>query len=112
MEHIPIGLIEVDRCPRCGGIWLDAGELTRLKANRALAAGLDGGPARGVSRRHLIGAPRCPRDGTAMHLARDLEQAHVKVEQCAGCRGIFLDSGELRDVTDTTIREWIAGLFD
>src|SRR2546423_2572634 len=30
--------IEVDQCPNCGGYWLDAGELARIRAEKAEAA--------------------------------------------------------------------------
>lgn len=28
-------LVEVDECPNCGGYWLDAGELTRIRAEKS-----------------------------------------------------------------------------
>lgn len=33
--------IEIDRCPRCRGVWLDAGELDRLLAKAWAAFELD-----------------------------------------------------------------------
>jgi len=29
--------VEVDQCPQCGGYWLDAGELEKIRAEKALA---------------------------------------------------------------------------
>ncbi len=31
--------VEIDECPQCGGIWLDAGELERIRAELGRAAG-------------------------------------------------------------------------
>jgi Zn-finger nucleic acid-binding protein len=31
-------LVEVDECPNCAGYWLDAGELARIRAEKALQA--------------------------------------------------------------------------
>src|SRR5579862_9052815 len=30
--------VEVDQCPNCGGYWLDAGELSQIRAEKAAAA--------------------------------------------------------------------------
>jgi len=30
MEQVALGSVVIDRCPDCGGIWLDAGELEEL----------------------------------------------------------------------------------
>lgn len=29
----PLHVVEIDECPSCGGIWLDAGELTKIHEN-------------------------------------------------------------------------------
>ena len=34
MERVAIDKVEIDRCPKCGGVWLDPGEL-ELLMNRA-----------------------------------------------------------------------------
>lgn len=39
----------------------------------------------------------CPKCGAAM---RSYDRNGVTVEQCSGCRGIFLDRGELERLTD------------
>jgi len=31
--------VEVDHCPNCGGYWLDAGELEKIRAEKTAAAG-------------------------------------------------------------------------
>ena len=30
MERVPIDQVEIDKCPKCGGVWLDPGELELL----------------------------------------------------------------------------------
>jgi len=110
MERLSCGLIEIERCPICAGIWLDAGELTRLRARESVAQILDIGPSRAARQRHVIGALRCPRDDRPLDHAADIRQAHVSVEHCAYCRGIFLDAGELCDLSELTLREWLRGL--
>jgi Zn-finger nucleic acid-binding protein len=111
MEHVACGLVEIDRCHRCGGIWLDHGELTRLRRSDAARAA-DVGPAKAVTRlRHAVGPMRCPRDQRPLEHAADIEQSHVKVEHCWRRRGIFLDGGEPRDLGERTLREWLRRLW-
>jgi Zn-finger nucleic acid-binding protein len=110
MDHIHVGLIDIDRCPCCGGVWLDYGELTKLRSNETAMRALDVGPARAARLRHVVGALRCPRDQRPLEHAADIEQPHVSVEHCFYCRGLFLDAGELRDLGEITLREWLRGL--
>jgi Zn-finger nucleic acid-binding protein len=110
MDNLSIGLVEIDRCPACGGFWLDHGELTKLRRSESAAQSLDVGPARAARLRYVVGALRCPRDQRPLEHAADIEQPHVKVEHCFACRGIFLDAGELRDLSEVTLREWLRGL--
>ncbi|WP_435192995.1 zf-TFIIB domain-containing protein [Streptomyces sp. NRRL F-5630] len=39
---------------------------------------------------------QCPKCGAPMHT---YQRSGVQIEQCAGCRGIFLDYGELESLT-------------
>jgi len=87
--------LEVDLCPRCGGLWLDRGEITR-------AARL---PDQALSRlRSLLtdvgGPPPLASESTAPCPACDGKLAEVRlgtvhVDFCERCQGIFLDRGEL-----------------
>ncbi len=91
----PMGLIqlegiEVDLCPRCTGMWFDAGELSR-------ASGLEfrdtaTGRALAGARRTQHGCPSC-----AVPLyERELDRGSgIFIDQCPKCSGLFLDRGEL-----------------
>lgn len=110
MENLACGPITIDRCPLCAGIWLDHGELTRLRRAEDFARTVDVGPARAARLRHVVGAMRCPRDQRPLEHTADVHQRHIRIEHCFFCRGVFLDAGELIDVTDVTLREWLRGL--
>jgi Zn-finger nucleic acid-binding protein len=45
----------------------------------------------------------CPKCGSDM---RRYERNDVVVDQCTGCRGIFLDRGELERLVDAEGRHW------
>lgn len=85
--------IQVDRCPRCHGIWFDERELSAMLALDAaslqpLADRADAG--------HLTELRAdCPRDGTPLLRVFSALNRQVVVDTCPACRGIWLDGGEL-----------------
>ena len=101
----------VDRCEACGGIWLDASELEKVKAIKGAVGKVDSG-------KQFAGGPTgnrtarlCPRDGSGLRQHSDAHQEHVVVDRCPTCLGIFLDAGELRDLGEHTLGERIRALF-
>lgn len=94
--------VEVDACPRCGGLWLDAGEIQRLARlpDRELAD-LKVMLAQASEVTHLPGrkglnCPACP--GSLEERA----MGPVQVDWCKRCRGFYLDRGELMQSVKTT----------
>jgi Zn-finger nucleic acid-binding protein len=89
--------LEMDLCPKCGGLWLDRGEITRastlpeeeLARLRGLLLGAGGPPP--VPTENKAPCPACPG-----RLAEVVLGA-VHVDYCGTCHGIFLDRGELED---------------
>lgn len=76
----------VDVCPKCGGTWLDRGELRKVMENAKIE-----GLIRDYGTRPA--APlECPRDARAMK-RRTL--ADVEVDACGSCGGFWIDAGEL-----------------
>jgi len=81
--------VEVDLCPRCLGMWFDAGELSR-------AAGLrfDTDPAGKALARAERTTYRCPLCAVPMY-RRELDPGSgILAEQCVKCSGLFLDRDE------------------
>lgn len=73
--------VEIDRCPFCGGLWFDGGELEQV-----LQHPLPTEPLGGTTPR------RCVFCRTTLETGR----LHgVALETCASCRSIYLDDGEL-----------------
>lgn len=122
MDHLQIGTVGIDRCRACGGVWLDAIELQKLRAFVELGGSMGGDlkkqiqkadPGYGASNR-VTGrrkGMRCPRDGGLLETVSDPQQPHVQYEVCRGCGGMFLDAGELRDLTEFTLSEKLFDFF-
>jgi Zn-finger nucleic acid-binding protein len=108
LDKATIADVEVDLCPKCGGIWLDKGEITRLAAMaddtladlRGALLGHQGPPP--VPADTKTPCPAC--DG----MLKEVVLGPVVVEYCPQCHGIFLDRGEL-DQAVTAVRDKGAG---
>lgn len=89
--------LEVDLCPRCGGLWLDRGEITRaarlpdqeLSRLRALLTDVGGPPP--LASDSTTPCPAC--DGKL----DEVMLGSVHVDFCDSCQGLFLDRGELEE---------------
>lgn len=85
--------VEVDQCPECTGIWLDAGELLPILGAMAPVAALE----RHEETCAEDEAPmRCPRCGAVAVL---LATPPVKVNMCSACQGLWLDALELETLS-------------
>lgn len=116
MERVKVERLAVDRCHKCGGLWLDQGELDALLSTRGGAkqaiATLDAGPAvEGSRARHVVSRVECPRDKSRLITIVDRKQPHIHFEACTNCGGTFLDAGELKDLSERTLRERLATLL-
>lgn len=94
--------IEVDVCRNgCQGIWFDHGELGMLdEQNEGAGAALENAlqsPRRNDDNRARI---RCPKCDIPMHAHRYNRAKAINVDECYGCGGFFLDSGELTEIRD------------
>jgi Zn-finger nucleic acid-binding protein len=103
MARLPVGLVEVDRCSSCGGIWFDMLEEEKI-IRAGVAAAIDVGD-------QTIGAARdaqridCPRCHTRTIRMVDAEQPHIHFESCKYCYGRFFDAGEFRDLAGAEVAE-------
>jgi Zn-finger nucleic acid-binding protein len=90
------GPVGVDVCePGCGGIWFDWGELAKVdEPDEGLGAQLEAALARAAATPRSEPL-RCTRCDARMREHRYQKVRGVLVDECYGCRGFFLDAGEL-----------------
>ncbi|MCB9760488.1 MAG: zf-TFIIB domain-containing protein [Alphaproteobacteria bacterium] len=100
------GRVEVDRCPECKGVWLDAGELEALEALHA--HDLDGKPAEAIlsdgetvslaykmAQQKRMPTGLCPVCLTDLVHSEDEMGSQVIVDACPHGHGLWLEAGEL-----------------
>jgi len=109
MEQVEYEGTEVDRCTICHGIWFDAGEIDIMKGKQAAAA-IDIGDRKTGKKSNTIDRYQCPRCGGAMVRVVDPAQTHIWYETCGACHGSYLDAGELRDLSTTTVSDFFKDL--
>jgi Zn-finger nucleic acid-binding protein len=115
MHRITLGAVAIDRCPACGGVWLDTGELRALKHTM-----LEDQHRRTIEQLDALGTEEpahrpepllCPRDHARMSVHRDPRQPHVELDVCTKCGGMFFDAGELADLSELTLGERLRRLL-
>jgi Zn-finger nucleic acid-binding protein len=87
--------IEIDYCVKCGGIWLDRGEL-------AMIAEMAGIPSGRISEALLEqatrgpGKGRCPRCGAPLKSVVIRDEPLLEIDRCPNGHGLYFDKGELQ----------------
>ena len=102
MDAVPVGSVDVDRCPACGGMWFDAFEDEAVREAGA-AATLDKGSAAAGKWHNRQGSIKCPHGHGPLVRMVDRQQPHIWYESCAVCHGKFFDAGEFKDVAEHSL---------
>jgi uncharacterized protein len=104
LQEIAVADVTVDVCEGgCGGIWFDRMELVRLGkapgSDRAKLLEVGRDPAIEIDQERKRICPRCEE---AMPMMRRLfsPTSSVAVDECPGCGGVWLDTGELGALGD------------
>jgi uncharacterized protein len=92
----------IDRCPKCAGVFLDAGEGVTAMGQREDVSTLAQSGAAKIVGHSAIG---CPNGHGAMTLFRFGEGASpVEIDVCTSCQGAFFDAGETEILDEITSR--------
>lgn len=115
MLILELGGIELDRCDRCAGTWLDAGELGLVlewsgAPSDALDAALDRateGPLTDL---------RCPRCRIRMREILVARDPDLRLERCRKGHGVWCERGEMEALLErfasvSAITSFLAGIF-
>lgn len=95
MVTLELDQVEIDYCPSCGGIWLDAGELEALLEDSAAGRLLE---ATSMLTQGKSGPRRCPICRKRMHAATIPGPSTVELDCCPRGDGLWFDRGELEEV--------------
>ncbi len=101
LDNATVSGVEVDLCPSCGGLWLDAGELERIGKSDAKSMGelqksLKGSATPEPPSETQTSCPACSAE------LKQTKVGSVTVDFCTTCKGVFLDKGELDEAVRVT----------
>jgi Zn-finger nucleic acid-binding protein len=96
--------VEVDRCPKCQGVWLDEGELQSIVraeeqkfapslVSQAITAAFTGVPA---SEHHTT--EKCPKCSKTMNPMNYSYSSGIVLDRCPDAHGVWLDHQEIEKV--------------
>lgn len=117
MITLELADVEIDHCVRCGGIWLDAGELELLLDARDKADRLLGSFRKD---KNTTEQPRkCPICRKKMaQIIIGTSQPPLRIDECKRRHGLWFDRGELRRVLsqgpldeESRIQQLLADMF-
>jgi Zn-finger nucleic acid-binding protein len=96
--------VEIDACPKCGGVFLDRGELNRVAEQTD--GDLEFSTLHKDSAGHPdafepIACPSCERD--SMQKVEFLIYTEIVLDHCDGCGGFWLDGSELGRINDYVV---------
>jgi len=117
MITLELAEVEIDHCPDCGGIWLDAGELELLLDDRDGAVRLL--DSFSVDARSTEKPRKCPICLKKMQkIIVGTDDPVLLIDRCAKGDGLWFDKGELQDILerscldeDNKIQNLLADMF-
>ena len=107
MVEEDFGGVNVDVCESgCKGIWFDWSELARLdEGNEGVGQALQAALSYPRSNDESRGQINCPKCDEPMHRHWYKSEKEINIDECYDCGGIFLDSGELKEIRDNHMSE-------
>lgn len=105
MDRVTLQDIEIDRCPTCGAVWLDKGELGRLVhvdgaqiSDFVAAGGRKDAPP--LSAAVVLNCPACK---GSLHT---LDFAGHRVDRCDLCKGLLFERDHLETGVQAIRQAW------
>lgn len=104
-------MVEIDdvsfpalKCSGCDGIWFRDGSLELAKSIEG-ADEIDSNASHAQAAYNEVRDVECPECHKKMVKMVDRAQLHIEFEACSYCNGVFLDSGEFKDLSEFTLFE-------
>jgi Zn-finger nucleic acid-binding protein len=92
--------LSYDVCEKCGGLWLDQGELDKMAFQVE-------GDIEYCSHDEVKGPPEtknCPRCNVHLHKVKFLGESDIILDRCENCSGFWLDGGQLEKIDDELVK--------
>lgn len=94
-DHILVGKL-YHKCPGCGGLWFDKGELSEIMQVKDWFK-IDS-KYMGASTKIDKSKQLCPRDEETLNTLEYGQETGIKIDVCPKCEGLWLDAGEVQAI--------------
>lgn len=95
-DHSHNGLVTLDRCAKCRGLWVELPALETIEAG--VWSDLD---ALQVTTVEALSDLPCPQCGTRLVTVAPEDEPTLHIDRCPACHGIWLDNGEFAQFEKT-----------
>lgn len=99
------------KCSGCNGMWFRDGSIELARSIEG-ASTIDDEAHHSQAAYNEVRDIECPECHQGMMKMVDREQFHIEFEACRYCNGVFLDSGEFKDMTEFTLIERVKQAVD
>ncbi len=103
--------ISILRCSVCCGMLIDPDTIIKIRKAVRADEFFDIGHPKVGKALDKVDEMLCPSCDVPMRKETDAEQIHIKYETCPSCRRMFLDAGELIDLSQETLIDKLRDLF-
>lgn len=97
--------IAIWRCQSCCGMLLETGTLEKIRKAVRADEFFDVGHPKVGKALDTVAAISCPLCKAPMRSGHDPAQPHIQLDTCSGCGAVFLDAGELIDLSHQSLFE-------
>ena len=104
LEMKPVGETSVATCPRCGGMYLEHGQLNKLAVPTPGDLEFSTVDLDTFEHQDEYGPINCPRDHTTMRKVDFNIDTTIILDYCPTCHGFWLDAKELASINEEVKR--------
>jgi Zn-finger nucleic acid-binding protein len=104
--------IEIDYCHRCGGIWLDEGELELMLGTEGQKDSAFSKALKTLETTGAKGGKKCPVCSRTMLLVDLPLQKPIEIDKCPKNHGLWFDNGELKQLAEESDADKVAAFLN
>jgi Zn-finger nucleic acid-binding protein len=104
LEMKPVGETSIPTCPRCGGMFLEHGQLNKLAEPTPGDLEFSTVDLDTFQHQDEYGPINCPRDQTTMRKVDFNIDTTIILDYCPTCHGFWLDAKELASINEEVKR--------
>ena len=103
--------ISLSQCNKCKGLFIPAGATHKILESWSAKENPDTGSIELGKRFDKVNDIKCPKCNIPMDRIQDLDQPHIWTENCSVCGSTFFDAGELTDLKEKTLSDFLKKIF-